>query len=82
MFLTYGCRFSKRVLYLPALNEVCKMTFGRVPMFAAIMAAVLFIAATLHHSRESLKVPEAIKSWAFQKSVIFRTAIGHNFTVL
>jgi hypothetical protein len=51
-------------------------------MFAAIMAAVLFIAATLHHSRESLKVPEAIKSWAFQKSVIFRPAISHNFTVL
>ena len=67
---------------MPALNEAYKMTFGRVPMFAAIMAAVLFIAATLHHSRESLKVPEAIKSWAFQKSVIFRTAIGHNFTVL
>lgn len=58
------------------------MTFGRVPMFAAIMAAVLFIAATLHHSRESLKVPEALKSWAFQKSAFSRTAISHNSTVL
>ena len=37
-------------------------------MFAAIVAASLFIAATLHHSRDNLKVPEAIKSWTFQKS--------------
>jgi len=44
------------------------MTFGRLPTFAAIVAAGLFIAATLHHSRDNLKVPEAIKSWTFQKS--------------
>ena len=37
-------------------------------MFAALVAASLFIAATLHHSRDNLKLPEAIKSWTYPKS--------------
>jgi hypothetical protein len=66
LLLTFRCRFP--IPYLSNLNEAYKMTFGRLPTFAAIVAAGLFIAATLHHSRDNLKVPDAIKSWTFQKS--------------
>lgn len=73
LLFTYSRRDDFAFLALERSST--KMTLNRVPMFAAIMAAGLFIAATLHHSRENLRVPDAIKSWTFRKSASSALAV-------